>query len=48
MSEGRKVAVILVADIFSHPRLMGKDEAGAAQAVSEHHEAVGLSGADDL
>ena len=40
MSEGRKVAAILVADIVGYSRLMGEDEAGTAQAVSEHREAA--------
>ena len=38
MSEGRKVAAILADDIVGYSRLMGKDEAGTAQAVSEHRE----------
>ena len=40
MSEGRKVAAILVADIVGYSRLMGEDEAGTAQAVREHREAA--------
>jgi hypothetical protein len=40
MSEGRKVAAILVADIVGYSRLMGEDEAGTAQAVSDHREAA--------
>jgi hypothetical protein len=31
VSEGRKVAAILVADIVGYSRLMGEDEAGTAQ-----------------
>ncbi len=40
MSEGRKVAAILVANIVGYSQLMGEDEAGTAQAVSEHREAA--------
>ena len=39
-TEGRKVAAILAADVVGCSRLMGEDEAGTVQAVSEHREAA--------
>ncbi|MBV8107146.1 MAG: hypothetical protein JO223_21475 [Hyphomicrobiales bacterium] len=40
MSETRKLAAILAADVVGYSRLMGEDEAGTARAVSEHREAA--------
>ena len=40
MSETRKLAAILVADVVGYSRLMGEDEAGTARAVREHREAA--------
>ena len=45
MSETRKLAAILAADVVGYSRLMGEDEAGTARAVSGHREAAA---ADDL
>jgi TolB-like protein/class 3 adenylate cyclase len=39
MSETRKLAAILAADVVGYSRLMGEDEAGTARAVREHREA---------
>jgi adenylate cyclase len=38
MSETRKLAAILVADVAGYSRLMGEDEAGTARAVRERRE----------
>ena len=38
MSETRKLAAILAADVVGYSRLMGEDEAGTARAVREHRE----------
>jgi hypothetical protein len=38
MSETRKIAAILAADVVCYSRLMGEDEAGTARAVQEHRE----------
>ena len=40
MSETRKLAAILAADVVGYSRLMGEDEAGTARAVTEHREAA--------
>ena len=40
MTETRKLAAILAADVVGYSRLMGEDEAGTARAVSEHREAA--------
>ena len=40
MSETRKLAAILAADVVGYSRLMGEDEAGTAKAVREHREAA--------
>jgi TolB-like protein/class 3 adenylate cyclase len=40
MSQTRKLAAILFADVVGYSRLMGEDEAGTARAVREHREAV--------
>jgi TolB-like protein/class 3 adenylate cyclase len=40
MSETRKLAAILAADVVGYSRLMGEDEAGTARAVREHREAA--------
>ena len=40
MSETRKLAAILAADVVGYSRLMGDDEAGTARAVREHREAA--------
>jgi class 3 adenylate cyclase len=40
MSETRKLAAILAADIVGYSRLMGADEAGTARAVRDHREAA--------
>jgi TolB-like protein/class 3 adenylate cyclase/Tfp pilus assembly protein PilF len=40
MSETRRLAAILAADVVGYSRLMGADEAGTARAVREHREAA--------
>ena len=40
MSQTRKLAAILFADVVGYSRLMGEDEAGTARAVREHREAA--------
>jgi TolB-like protein/class 3 adenylate cyclase len=40
MSQTRRLAAILAADVVGYSRLMGEDEAGTARAVREHREAV--------
>ena len=40
MSETRKLAAILAADVVGYSRLMGEDEAGTALGVREHREAA--------
>jgi TolB-like protein/class 3 adenylate cyclase/Tfp pilus assembly protein PilF len=40
MSETRKLAAILAADVVGYSRLMGDDETGTARAVREHREAA--------
>jgi TolB-like protein/Tfp pilus assembly protein PilF len=40
MSETRKLAAILAADVVGYSRLMGEDEAGTARAVRERREAA--------
>src|SRR6202142_4235618 len=40
MTETRKLAAIMAADVVGYSRLMGEDEAGTAQAVREHREAA--------
>jgi class 3 adenylate cyclase len=40
MTEARKLAAILAADVVGYSRLMGEDEAGTARAVREHREAA--------
>jgi adenylate cyclase len=40
MSETRKLAAILAADVVGYSRLMGEDEAGTARAVREHRQAA--------
>ena len=40
MSETRKLAAILAADVVGYSRLMGDDEAGTAKAVRERREAA--------
>ena len=40
MSETRKLAAILFADVVGYSRLMGEDEAGTARAVRQHREAA--------
>jgi adenylate cyclase len=40
MSETRKLAAILAADVVGYSRLMGEDEAGTAKAVRERREAA--------
>jgi class 3 adenylate cyclase len=40
MTETRKLVAILATDAVGYSRLMGEDEAGTAQAVREHREAV--------
>jgi TolB-like protein/class 3 adenylate cyclase len=40
MSETRKLAAILAADVVGYSRLMGEDEAGTAKAVREHRHAA--------
>jgi TolB-like protein/class 3 adenylate cyclase len=40
MTETRKLAAILAADVVGYSRLMGEDEAGTARAVSERREAA--------
>ncbi len=40
MSETRRLAAILAADVVGYSRLMGEDEAGTARAVREHREAA--------
>ncbi len=40
MSENRKLAAILAADVVGYSRLMGEDEAGTARAVREHRDAA--------
>ena len=40
MSETRKLAAILAADVVGYSRLMSDDEAGTARAVREHREAA--------
>jgi class 3 adenylate cyclase len=46
MSETRKLAAILAADVVAYSGLMGEDEAGTARAVREHREAAGPMVAD--
>ena len=41
MSETRKLAAILAADVVGYSSLMGADEAGTARAVREHRAAAG-------
>ena len=40
VSETRKLAAILAADVVGYSRLMGEDEAGTARAVRERREAA--------
>ena len=40
MSEVRKLAAILAADVAGYSRLMGEDEAGTAKLVRERREAA--------
>ncbi len=40
MSEARKLAAILAADVVGYSRLMGEDEAGTARMVRERREAA--------
>ena len=40
MSQTRKLAAILFADVVGYSRLMGEDEAGTVRAVREHREAA--------
>ena len=40
MSETRKLAAILAADVVGYSRLMGEDEAGTARAVRERRDAA--------
>ena len=40
MSEARKLAAILAADVVGYSRLMGEDEAGTAKIVRERREAA--------
>ena len=40
MSETRRLAAILAADVVGYSKLMGADEAGTARAVREHREAA--------
>jgi adenylate cyclase len=40
MTELRKLAAILAADVVGYSRLMGEDEAGTARMVREHREAA--------
>ena len=40
MSQTRRLAAILAADVVGYSRLMGEDEAGTARAVREHREAA--------
>jgi TolB-like protein/class 3 adenylate cyclase/Flp pilus assembly protein TadD len=40
MTETRKLAAILAADVVGYSRLMGEDEAGTARGVREHREAA--------
>jgi class 3 adenylate cyclase len=40
MSETRKLAAIVAADVVGYSRLLGEDEAGTARAVREHREAA--------
>jgi class 3 adenylate cyclase len=40
MSETRKLAAILAADVVGYSRLMGEDEAGTAKVVRERREAA--------
>src|SRR3974390_2698762 len=40
MSETRKLAAILAADVVGYSRMMGEDEAGTAKAVRESREAA--------
>jgi class 3 adenylate cyclase len=39
MTQTRRLAAILAADVVGYARLMGVDEAGTAKAVREHREA---------
>jgi class 3 adenylate cyclase len=41
VSETRKLAAILAADVVGYSRLMGEDEAGTAKIVRERREAAG-------
>jgi TolB-like protein/class 3 adenylate cyclase len=40
VSENRRLAAILAADVVGYSRLMGEDEAGTARAVAEHRDAA--------
>ncbi len=40
MSETRKLAAILAADVVGYSRMMGEDEAGTARAVRDHRQAA--------
>ena len=40
MTETRRLAAILAADVVGYSRLMGEDEAGTARAVREHRDAA--------
>ena len=40
MSQARKLAAIVFADVVGYSRLMGEDEAGTARSVREHREAA--------
>jgi adenylate cyclase len=40
MTAARRLAAILAADVVGYSRLMGEDEAGTAQGVREHRDAV--------
>ena len=41
MTQTRRLAAILAADVAGYSRLMGADEAGTARALREHHAAAG-------
>src|SRR5579863_8087822 len=42
MTQTRRLAAILAADVVGYSRLMGEDEAGTAKAVREHRDAAAL------
>ena len=43
MSQSRRLAAILAADVAGYSRLMGADEAGTARMLREHRTAQSLS-----